>query len=99
MVNMTKVLKEFNQQTGHTYELKTFFEDSVRRKTAQIILNRNELTVSVREISRTLTVKDLANMFPESIKVQKGGFRFQGTLMHRDLAIEYFRWLDPAFAV
>ena len=57
---------------------------------------------NVVEKRTSLTITELASMYPKLIYVKRGGIPSQseqGTWLHEDLAIEFARWLSPVFAV
>lgn len=96
MVNATEMARPFKK------EIKHFLEDKSRNEIVQLLCMRKSLNINDVEISTTLTISELAKLYPESIKVVKGGTPGrgqQGTWMHEDPAIEFARWLAPEFAI
>ncbi len=93
MINATEMIKPFGKQIIH------FLEDPTRREIVILLCKRNSLIYNDNDISLSLTLSDLAKLYPESIKVVKGGIGQQGTWMHEDIALEFARWLSPKFAI
>lgn len=56
----------------------------------------------VGRIRTSLNTSELAKLYPSLLMVVKGGTPGkvkQGTWLHEDVAIEYARWLSPAFSI
>jgi phage antirepressor YoqD-like protein len=47
----------------------------------------------------SLSINDLAKLYPTLVRVVKGGIGEQGTWLQEDVAIEFARWLSPKFAI
>lgn len=93
MINATEMAKPFNKNIAH------FLEDKTRQEIVLIYCKRNSLNMSDVEISTSLSISELSVLFPESIKVIRGGLKSQGTWFHEDIALEFARWLSPKFAI
>ena len=57
------------------------------------------MNTSIQEFPVSPSAHDYAKRYPFLVKVKKGGNDKQGTWLHRDLAIEFVRWLDVRFAI
>jgi len=100
LVNATQMAKPFGKKISH------FLRDESRRRAVIMICMRNSLMSNEAQIRASLfdnvKIEDWANVFPDSIKVVKGGdveSVKQGTWFHEDIALEFARWLSPKFAV
>ena len=94
MINITEMAKPFKgKSVGH------FLGDDNRRIIVEKICLRNSLTISDIDIPTSLSISNLANVFPESIIISKGGKGKQGTIVHRDIAMEFARYLSPDFGI
>lgn len=93
LVNATEMAKPFGKNVSR------FLDDPDRREAVYLYCERNSLKYSEIEPTASLSISELAKLFPESIRVVKGGLKQQGTWFHEDIAIEFARWLSPKFAI
>jgi len=93
MINATEMAKPFNANIGD------FLRDPKRFEMVYKLCVRKSLTISEMNIPTSLSISQLAIIFPESIKVIKGGVKKQGTWFHEDIGVEYARWLSVDFAI
>jgi hypothetical protein len=93
MINATEMAKPFNVNIGD------FLRDPKRFEMIYKLCVRNSLTISDMNIPTSLNISQLAIIFPESIRVVKGGVKKQGTWFHEDIALEFARWLSVDFAI
>lgn len=95
MINATEMAKKFGETVGH------WFENDYTRKYIIEIANSKGITPS-SPLPITLNTRELAKAYPTLVNVVQGGNVSnitQGTWMHEDVALEFARWLSPAFAV
>jgi KilA-N domain len=96
MINATEMIKSFpDKQIGN------FLFDKSRRIHVEKICLRNSQVINDIGIPTTLSISELGNYFPESIKVVRGGsdIHKQGTWFHHSIAYELARWLSPDFSI
>jgi len=93
MINATEMAKPFNANIGD------FLRDPKRFEIVYKLCIRKSLTISDMNIPTSLSISQLAIIFPESIRVVKGGTKKQGTWFHEDIAVEFARWLSVDFAI
>lgn len=100
MVNATQMASPFGKKISH------FLRDELRRNMVMVLCERNSLKYNDAQIRMSLfastKIENWADIYPESIKVVKGGSVLdttQGTWVHEDIAMELARWLNPSFAV
>lgn len=103
MVNATEMAKPFGKTVQHWGDnaSTTEFVFAVA-KSKRIEPNpqfANLLIINDHGNPLSLKINDLANLYPNLIKVVKGGLEKQGTWLHEDVALEFARWLSPAFAI
>lgn len=96
-INATEMSRPFrNKPVAH------FLEDPSRLRIVLKLCTRNSLNINDIDMSMSLSISNLAEMFPESVKVAKGGIpgeNTQGTWFQEDIALEFARWLSPDFAI
>lgn len=98
MENLTKVFSyggstvTFRKHGGSTYVNATEMAKNFGKQPVHW-LNQNGTTEFIAELSK-LRNRSLADL----VMVTKGG-NASGTWMHEDVAIEFSRWLSPAFAI
>lgn len=94
MVNATQMAKPFGRRVSAWLRLpstKAFIMALIDMRAQTFNVQKSHIGKR-----RTLNNKELrGNNF---VKAQKGG-RCSGTYLHEDIAIEFARWLSPAFAV
>jgi hypothetical protein len=66
-----------------------FLQDSSRYRIVLKLCNRNSLNISDLEISSSLSISQLAEKYPESLKVVKGANNQKGTWFQEDIALEF----------
>jgi hypothetical protein len=95
MINATEMAKPFGKAMSH------FLDDPSRYNIVIKLCLRNTLNINDNDIPSSLSISELASLFPESIVVVKGGLNIhsQGTWFHEDIAIEFARWLSSDFAI
>lgn len=103
MINATEMAKSFGKTINHWCNNSSTTEFIVALAKAQgIEPNKqyaNLLNISVDGKSVSLSISDLAKIYPSLIYVVKGGLNQQGTWLHEDVALEFARWLSPEFAI
>lgn len=95
MVNATEMAKKFGETPAHWFENAETAKFITALAAARNIKPKSEIPTS-------LNTRELAAIFPTLVNVVKGGNVAnvtQGTWMHEDVAIEFARWLSPAFAI
>ena len=63
----------------------------------QLLCKRNSLNINDSEISRSLTISDLAKLYPESVQVSRGANKVQVTWFHKVITLVFAQWLTPEF--
>lgn len=111
MVNATEMAKGFAKQPSHwasnDYTIEIVYAIAVAKN--GLPDSFEEFSNKVCDMkttkgggARSLNFSKLSKMFPHLINVVKGGIPGkvkQGTWMHEDVALEFARWLSPAFAI
>lgn len=101
MVNATQMAKPFGKKIKHWSENNSTTEFIVNlAKVRGIEPNpqfANLLNISDDGKSASLSISDLAKVFPSLVRVVKGGLEQQGTWMHEDVALVFAQWLSPEF--
>lgn len=95
MVNATEMAKPFGKHVKHWFE-----NPSTHEFIHHLAEHRGYIAMSEKPTSLNTSV--LALRYPDIIKVVKGGLPGhiqQGTWFHEDVALEFARWLSPAFAI
>ena len=94
MVNATQMAKPFGKLAKDwlkTKQAKEFLEVLLESKRTKILLNDyQEVNTELSKV-RNLTLADLV--------IVKSGGSNPGTWFHEDVALEFARWLSPAFAI
>jgi len=91
-VNATEMAKNFDRQVKH------WFENPSTHEYIHALAKHKGLH-AIGENPTSLNTSELAKNYPSLLFVVKGGLNQQGTWMHEDVAIEFARWLNPAFAI
>ncbi|MBN1186879.1 MAG: hypothetical protein JXB49_31675 [Bacteroidales bacterium] len=68
-----------------------FLEDFSRCSIALKLCNRNSLNINDIDISRSLSINQLAEKYPKSVKVVKGANNQKGTWCQEGIALEFAR--------
>lgn len=96
MVNATEMAKPFG------VNISKFTKDPRRCDIVRLLCERNSLKINDIPTGISLSISELAELYPNFIKVSKGGIVGgvdQGTWFHEDVALEFARWLSPSFAI
>lgn len=80
-----------NSMMINATEMSKAFGESKRPKYWLLTQQAKEFIIAFSD-ARNLTSDEL-------VKVTKGGNRAQGTWMHKNIALEFARWLSPAFSI
>lgn len=103
MINATQMAKAVGKEIKHWSENRSTTEFIVSLAEARGIKPAqqfvNLLNISDVGKAASLSINDLANLYPTLVKVVKGGLGEQGTWLQEDVAIEFARWLSPKFAI
>ena len=103
MINATQMAKAVGKEIKHWSENRSTTEFIVSLAEARGIKPAqqfvNLLNISDVGKAASLSINDLANLYPTLVKVVKGGLGEQGTWLQEDVAIEFARWLSPMFAI
>lgn len=95
MINATEMAKKFGETPAHWFENEytySFIKELAKSRGIE----------ALSDFPITLNTKELAKIYPTLISVVHGGNVSnvtQGTWMHEDIALEFARWLSPAFAI
>lgn len=103
MVNATQMAKAFGKEVKHWGENNSTTEFILSLARAREIEPNPHFAnlLNISEVGKftSLSISDLAKLFPSLIKVVRGSLEEQGTWMHEDAALEFARWLSPSFAI
>lgn len=94
-VNATEMAKHFGKHT------KQWFDNKETHDFIHALAKARGMSPE-RGNRTSLNTSELAKLYPSLIIVVKGGtpgINQQGTWMHEDVALEFSRWLSPAFSI
>ena len=101
MVNATQMAKAFGKEVKHWSENDSTTEFILSLARARGIEPNPHFAnlLNISEVGKftSLSISDLAKLFPSLIKVVRGGLEEQGTWMHEDVALVFAQWLSPEF--
>ena len=99
MVNATQMAKAFGKEVKHWGENDSTTEFILSLARARGIEPNPHFAnlLNISEVGKftSLSISDLAKLFPSLIKVVRGGLKEQGTWMHEDVALMFAQWLSP----
>lgn len=95
MINATEMAKPFGKN------VRQWFDNPGTHEFIETLAVARGIAPTV-EKRTSLNTKDLAERYPQLVKVVRGGIVSkvtQGTWIHEDIALEFARWLSPTFAI
>lgn len=95
MINATEMAKSFGKKPAQ------WFDNPGTHDFIEALAETRGLIPKVQKLT-SFNATYLSQRFPNLVRIVKGGMINeveQGTWMHEDVALEFARWLSPAFAI
>ena len=108
VIEFTKALIKIKIQANNKHFIKSFYKFIKNADISEVTQNHLTQNTDLIVILNNLDYKQLQKLMKEiglisvkrgNLKGSKNGKSIQGTWLHRDLAVEYARWLDPEFSI